>query len=80
MLSKAKCLQLYIFFVIWNEIHDWLPVFGVAPADKQFLFFLHANEWYRKGTELNICFDLNLHSLTIQVKHASRVPEACDVI
>ena len=31
--------------------------------------FLHANEWCRDSTELNICFDINLHSLTIQVKH-----------
>ena len=30
--------------------------------------------------EYNICFDLNLHSLTIQVKFASCVSEACDVI
>ena len=34
----------------------------------------------QRNTEYNICFDLNLHSLTIQVKHASTVPEDCDVI
>ena len=61
-------------------MHDWLPVFVVALADKQVPFkTLHANEWRRENKEWNICFDLNLHSLTIQVKHTSRVPKAGDV-
>ena len=63
-------------------MHDWLPVFVDAMADKQlqsrFKTF-RANELCRENIELNICFDLNLHSLTIQVKHVSCVPEACAV-
>ena len=55
-------------------MHDWLPVFVDAMADKQlqsrFKTF-RANELCRENIELNICFDLNLYSLTIQV-HETR--------
>ena len=45
MLSKAECFQLYNFFVIWNEMHDWLPVFVVALADKHIPFYNFICKW-----------------------------------
>ena len=41
---------------------------------------MHTNESCRENTELNICFDVNSQPLTMQIKQASCVPEACDVI
>ena len=61
-------------------MHDTLPVFVVPLAHKKSIFkTLHANKWCGDNTKYNTCF-LNLHSLAIQVKHASCVSEACDVI
>ena len=74
MLSMTECFQLYCFF-------DWLSSFVVTLAKNKFsLKTLHTSESCREITELNICFDVNSQPLTMQIKQASCVPEAYDVI
>ena len=58
----------------------FLSLLSLWPINISPFITLPANVWYRHNTGCSICFDLNKHSLTIQVNRASCVPEACDVI
>ena len=84
-LSRSCCLyyrrQIFPSFAVSLSFKMKCLTHFLSLAHKNSFFkTLRVNEWCGDNTEDNICFDLNLHSLTIQVKHASCVSEACDVI
>ena len=65
----------FLFHLQWNY---WLPsgwpLLSLWPINRS------PFKTCRENTELNICSDLKLHSLTIQMKDASCVPQTCDAI